>query len=95
MIRKWPKRGHKLFVFLAEGDAITLSILTINKGKSSGRMTPVLKIYQLARNMPKLRMTPHQSSEAAGANKEERKKKKRVEGKIFKTEPARSMKGIL
>lgn len=79
---------------MAEGDAITLSILTVKKGKSSGRMTPVLKIYQLARNMPKLRITPHQSSEAAGANEEE-EKKGGVEGKIFKMEPARSMKGIL
>lgn len=54
----------------------------------------MLKIYQLARNMPKLRITPHQSSEAAGANEEE-EKKGGVEGKIFKMEPARSMKGIL
>lgn len=54
-------------------------------------MTWVLKIHKLTRNMSKHKIMPQQSREAARATNEKKKK----EGKIFKMEPARSMKGIL
>lgn len=83
---------NDFFIYQAEGDVISVSIPTVvskHEKKQWWQKDDMSTKNMSARNMSELKIMPHQSREAAGANNEKQG------GSIFKMVPARGMKGIL